>query len=76
MITDPKDHCTETSSRNGVLFQNFYSQLNLEFVSEDCDLFTFLSLVIQNFFFVLYVICIMNVFLYILVCRTINVYVI
>ena len=50
MITDQKEYYSETSSRNGVLFRNFYSRLNLEFVSEDWDLFIFLSLVIQYFF--------------------------
>ena len=58
MITDQKEHYSETSSRNGVLFQIFYSQLNLEFVSEDWDLFIFLSLVIQYFFvFICYLYC-------------------
>ena len=42
MITDQKEHCSESSSRNEVMFQNFYSQLNLEFVFDNWDLFIFL----------------------------------
>ena len=59
MITDQKEYYSETSSRNGVLFQNFYSRLNLEFVSERLGFvyFPFISNTIFFFVFICYLYC-------------------